>query len=188
MLHPGVIEGHAGVHSIFAFLCTFFAPAHNASQEPCVIEAVGVGASTVTLAGIFGLIVVSCTEHEGSDPGTAAALALRLIYEGNFNLLQASRRQSAETCATPSADRSWWIPPHKEISENPGPHANGSGRWGKGDGAFEEKQSDVMIVWAYAGIVSWMYVLLQNVVVLLCVLPDAQRVLSCKWRKCDELG
>lgn len=144
--------------------------------------AVGVGAAAVALAGVFGLILIPCAEHVGRDPAAAAALALRLIGEGNLHLLQAVRRQSQEARPAPAADRRRGGRLHEGLREGPGPHADGPDRVGEGDGAFEVNQGDVVIVQASAGIVERVHVLLQNIVILLCVLLDTQGVLSCRLR------
>lgn len=175
-----VIQRHAGVHAIFPFLCAFLPPAHNASQEPRVTNAVGVGAAAVALAGVFGLIPIPCTEHVGRDPAAAAALALRLIREGNVHLLQAVCRQSQEARAAPAADRRRGGRLHEELRESPGPDADGPDCCGEGNGAFEVNQGDVVIVQASAGVVERVHVQLQNLIVLLCALLDAQGVLSCR--------
>lgn len=178
-----VIQRHAGVHAVFPFLCTFLPPAHDASQEPCVTNAVGVGASTVALAGVFGLVLVPCTEHEGRDPVAAAVLALGPNGEGNVHLLQAVCRQSQEARPAPAADSRRGGGLYEELRESPGPDADGPHCCGEGDGAFEVNQGNVMIVQAYAGVVERVQVPLQNIIILLCALLDAQGVLSCGWRE-----
>lgn len=182
IIYPVVIQRHAGVHAIFAFLCTFLPPAHDASQEPGVMNAVGVGASAVALTGVLGLIVISRAEHVGRDPAAAAALALRLVREGNFHLLQAVSRATQEARATPAAHRRRGGRLHQEFGESPGPRADGPDRFGEGDGAFKVNQGDVVVVQAHASVVQRVDVLLQNLVVLLCALLDAQAVLSCEER------
>lgn len=146
MFDPAVIQGHARVNAIFPFLRTFLPPAHDACEEPGVVNGVGVGAPAVALAGILGLQEVPCAEHEGCDPGTAAALALRLILEGDLHLLQSLRRESEETLAPPSADCRRGSLPYQVLCESPGPHADGPHRRGEGDGALEVNQGDVVIV------------------------------------------
>lgn len=143
------------------------------------MNAVGVGASAVTLTGVFGLVVISGTEHVGRDPAAAAALTLCLICEGNFHLLQAVSRQTQEARATPAAHHRRGARLHEEFRESPGPHADGTDCFGEGDGAFEVKQGDVVVVQAEAGVVERVCVLLRNIVILLCALLEAQGVLSC---------
>lgn len=144
------------------------------------MNAVGVGASAVALTGVFGLIVISRTEHEGRDPAAAAAaLTLCLVCEGNSHLLQAVSRQAQEARATPAAHRRWGGRLYEVLGESPGPHADGPHCFGEGDGAFEVNQGDVVVVQAFAGVVERVRVLLQNIVILLCALLDAQGELSC---------
>lgn len=147
------------------------------------MNAVGVGASAVALAGVFGLAVISRTEHVGRDPAAAAALTLCLICEGNLHLLQAVSRQAQEARATPAAHRRRGGRLYEEFGESPGPHADGPDCFGEGDGAFEVNQGDVVVVQAYAGVVERVRVLLHNIVILLCAILDAQGVLSCKLRE-----
>lgn len=147
------------------------------------MNAVGVGASAVALTGVFGLIMISRTEHVGRDPAAATALTLRLICEGNFHLLQAVSRQTQEACATPAAHRRRGGRLYEEFGESPGPQTDGPGCLGEGDGAFEVNQGDVVVVQACTGVVERVRVLLQNIVILLGALLDAQGVLSCKFRE-----
>lgn len=178
-----VIQRHAGVHAIFPFLCTFLPPAHDASQEPCVTNAVGVGAPAVALAGVFGLLLIPCTEHEGRDPLAAAVLALGPNRVGNVHLLQAVCRQSQEARPAPAADPRRGGRLYEELRESPGPYADGPDHCGEGDGVFEVNQGDVVIVQASAGVVERVHMLLQNFIILLRALLDAQGVLSCRWRE-----
>lgn len=178
-----VIQRHAGVHAIFPFLCTFLPPAHDASQEPCVTNAVGVGAPTVALAGVFGLVLIPCTEHEGRDPVAAAVLALGPNGEGNVHLLQAVCSPSQEARPPPAADSRRGVRLYEELRESPGPYADGPDGCGEGDGAFEVNQGNVVIVQAYAGVVEWVQMPLQNIIILLCALLDAQGVFSCRGRE-----
>lgn len=110
MVYPLVIKRDPGVHTIFPLFCTFFPPAYDACEEPCIMNAVCVRASTVALTGIFGLIIVSCTKHDRGDPLAAALRALCAICEGNLDFLQRLGRGSKEACSAPAADCSWgWI-------------------------------------------------------------------------------
>lgn len=180
MVYPAVIKRHPGVHTIFPLLCTFFPPAHNARKEPRVMNAVSVRTSTVPLTGVFGLIVVSCAKHEGSNPGTAAPLTLSPTCEGNLYLLQIVGRQSKEACSAPAAHRRRGGLLHQGLGESPGPYADGSDCCGEGDGAFEAQQGDVMVVQAESAVVARMYVLLQHLMILLCVLVDVDVMLPCR--------
>lgn len=113
------------------------------------MNSVGVGASAVALTGVFGLVVISRTEHVGRDPAAAAAaLTLCLICEGNFHLLQAVSRPTQEAHATPAAHRGRGGRLDEEFGESPGPHADGPDCFGEGDGAFEVNQGDVVVVQA----------------------------------------
>lgn len=111
------------------------------------MNAVGVGAAAVALTGVLGLVVISRTEHVGRDPA-AAALTLCLICEGNLHLLQAVGRQTQKARPTPAAHRRRGGRLHEEMGESPGPHADGPHCAGEGDGAFEVKQGDVVVVQA----------------------------------------
>lgn len=180
MVYPAVVKGHPGVHAIFPFLCTFFPPAHDARQEPRVMNTVCVRASTVPLTGVFGLVIVPRAEHDGGDPGTAAAHALRPICEGNLDLLQSVGREPEEARSAPAADRSRGRLLHQGLGETLGPYADGTDRRGEDDGALEVKQADVVVVQAFSGVVARVHVLLQHFTVLLGALVDVDVMLPCR--------
>lgn len=182
MVYPAVVKRHPGVHTIFPMFCTFLPPAHDACEEPGVMNAVCMRTSTVTLTGIFGLIIVSRTKHDRSDSGTAALRTLGPICEGNLYLLQRASRGSQVPCSAPAADRSRGGFLHQGLCESRGAYADGPHGSGESDRGFEVKQGDIVVVQAQTCVVAWMCVLLLYFMILLCALSDVDVMFTCRER------
>lgn len=146
MLYPVVVKGNSGVYAILPYLSTLFPPAHYTRQEPRVMETVCMRASTVALTGVFGHVIVSGAEHDGSDPGAAALFTLRLVRERNLNLLQRLGCGSEEAGSAPAADCGWRRNLDQGLSESPGPYTDGPHCRGEVDGGAEVQQGDVVVV------------------------------------------
>jgi len=146
------------------------------------MNTVCVRTAAVPLAGVFGLVIVPCTEHDWRDPGAAAPLALRPICEGHRDLLQSLSRGAEEARSAPAAHRGRGRRLHEGLDESHGPDADGPHLSGEDDGALEVEQGDVVVVRVLTGIVARVHVLLQHVIILLCALVYFDVMLPCMGR------
>lgn len=113
---PADVLGHLGVDPIFAFACTPFTPAHNASDKISVPVVCDVRPTAVTLAGVFSYVVVAGTEHVGRDAELCGFNAGEPIHKGDSESLQDGGRLSTLAKTAETADHAVRLP-HQDLQK-----------------------------------------------------------------------